>query len=315
MNPIRSLAFLVLLPFAANAADEVVTDPELAGPDFAVQGEYAGGNHAAQVIALGGGKFHLVGWNHGLPGTSPEVEKVTEVDALREGDKIVFKGEKWQVEIVAGELIGKDENGQELRAKRIIRESPTLLAKPPEGALVLFDGTTDDAWEGGKLLPGGLLQMGTKTKQSFGDCTLHLEFRLPFKPLARGQQRGNSGVYLQDRYEVQVLDSFGLPVEDNHCGGIYQVAKPKVNLCFPPLQWQTYDIDFTAAKYDATGMKTHNAVLTVKHNGVLIQDHVEVPHATPSSGHKEGPEEAPLYLQDHNNPVVYRNIWIIAKKG
>jgi hypothetical protein len=153
-----------------------------------------------------------------------------------------------------------------------------------------------------------------KSKQSFGDAHLHVEFRTPFMPSARGQGRGNSGVYLQDRYECQVLDSFGLKGENNEAGGIYSVSKPLLNMCFPPLSWQTYDIDFESARFDENGTKTKNAVMTVRLNGVLVQDHVEVPRATAAAGRKEGPEPGPIQLQNHGNPVFFRNIWIVEKK-
>ena len=131
-------------------------------------------------------------------------------------------------------------------------------------------------------------------------------------PTARGQARGNSGVYLQGRYEVQVLDSFGLAGEDNECGGIYQVSRPRVNMTLPPLQWQTYDIDFTAARFDSAGEKTANARLTVRHNGVLIHDDLELPGTT-GGGDPEGPEPGALHLQDHWNPVFYRNVWVLPR--
>ena len=117
---------------------------------------------------------------------------------------------------------------------------------------------------------------------------------------------------MQSRYELQVLDSFGLSGEDNECGGIYQIAKPKVNMCYPPLAWQTYDIEFTAAKYDASGEKTANARATIKHNGVVIHDDLELEHGTPGR-FREGPQPMPLFLQDHGNPVVFRNIWVVKK--
>jgi hypothetical protein len=129
-----------------------------------------------------------------------------------------------------------------------------------------------------------------------------------------GASSANSGVYHQDRYEVQVLDSFGLKGENNECGGIYTISAPKVNMCFPPLQWQTYDVDFTAAKFDAQGQRTAPARITVRHNGVLIQDNVELPRTTASSGFKTITDTpGPFQLQEHGNPVYYRNIWVVEK--
>jgi hypothetical protein len=113
-------------------------------------------------------------------------------------------------------------------------------------------------------------------------------------------------------YELQVLDSFGLSGENNECGGFYSIRQPDVNMCYPPLAWQTYDIDFTAAKYDGD-KKAKNARVTVKHNGVTIHDTIELARGTPGRL-PEGPSPGGLYLQDHGNPVVYRNIWIVEKK-
>jgi hypothetical protein len=108
---------------------------------------------------------------------------------------------------------------------------------------------------------------------------------------------------------VQVLDSFGLEGADNECGGIYKASKPKVNMCFPPLSWQTYDIEFKAAKYDGA-KKVENARITVVHNGVKIHDNLELKEGTPGRA-KEGPEQLGLFLQDHGNPVVFKNIWVV----
>src|SRR6266516_4689792 len=184
--------------------------------------------------------------------------------------------------------------------------------KPAPSALVLFDGSNTDAWIGAHTDERTLLQAGTTSRQSFTNFSLHTEFLLPFKPLGRGQDRGNSGVYLQDRYEVQVLDSFGLKGENNECGGIYSKVKPRVNMCFPPLVWQTYDIDFHAAKFDADGKKTRNAVVTVKHNGVTVHDQVEIDGPT-GGGKPEAPTPGPFQLQGHGNPVFFRNIWVVEK--
>ncbi len=157
---------------------------------------------------------------------------------------------------------------------KVDRQSPTLGQKPPPGAVVLFDGTNVEQWIGGRLAADHSLAAGTVSKQSFGDFSLHLEFRLPFSPTARGQQRGNSGVYLQNRYEIQVLDSFGLEGASNECGAVYRFRAPDVNMCFPPLAWQTYDIDFIAVcpVRRPSGTRPASARVTVKHNGVMIHD-------------------------------------------
>ena len=216
----------------------------------------------------------------------------------------VFKHLLGSGNVKDGELILRDPDGDEVgRLKRIERRSPSEGREPPSGAVVLFDGKSAEAFTGGRMTDDGLLKAGATSKQTFGDCTLHLEFRTPYMPDARGQARGNSGCYLQGRYEVQILDSFGLEGKDNECGGIYTVQAPDVNMCYPPLAWQTYDIDFTAARYDAAGTKTQDARLTVRHNGEVVQKLVRVPQATRAAPLKDGPEPGPLYLQDHGNPV------------
>jgi hypothetical protein len=316
MNSRELLAALASLALTSlgTAADATFTDAESAGADFQLQGEYAGENCGAQVIALGEGRFHLVGWDSGLPGASPDAKKNQEMDGSLEKGVVHFKNADWDAMLKGGQLTGVNKDGATSTLKRVERKSPTLGAKPPSGATVLFDGTSADAWKNGKVDRDGNLQWGTVSRQEFGDFSLHVEFRLPFKPAARGQARGNSGVYLQDRYEVQVLDSFGLKGENNECGGIYGKHKPAVNMCFPPLSWQTYDVEFEAAKWDAEGKKLKNAIVTVKHNGVLIHDRAEVDGTTASAGRKEGPGPGPIQLQNHGNPVVFRNIWVVEKK-
>jgi hypothetical protein len=149
------------------------------------------------------------------------------------------------------------------------------------------------------------------TKKKSTDFKLHLEFRTPFMPEARGQDRGNSGVYLQGRYEVQILDSYGLEGRDNECGGIYKVGGPRVNMCAAPMQWQTYDITFHAPRFDNNGRKKEEACVTVYHNGVKIHDKVEIPKPTGGALDNNVTQPGGIYLQDHGNPVQFRNIWLV----
>ncbi len=309
------------LAFAADGKDAATT-PKEAGPDFAIQGEYVGKDvegetWGTQIIALGDGKFDMVGYKGGLPGDGwmrGDESKPGKGERTETGAK--FEGEDWTAEL-SGETLTVTHDGKKVgELKKVMRKSPTLGAKPPEGATVLFDGSSADAFENGNLaeVEGEKLLAASNpaSKLKLGDHSFHLEFRTPFMPAARGQGRGNSGVYLQGRYECQVLDSFGLEGENNECGGIYTVAKPIVNMCFPPLSWQTYDVDFTAARYDADGNKTEPARTTIKHNGVVIHDNLEL---KPTPGYKpEGPGPESLFMQDHGNPVVFRNIWVVEKK-
>lgn len=313
---------LTLLPclltatiFAADPKPriETFTDPTKAGPDYLDQGEYKNDWGGSQIIALGDGNFRMVTYRGGLPGDGWDKEYKQENSGKREGDKILFKGDNdYRAELAKGKITITTANGGPFTMEKIDRKSPTLRAKPPSGSVVLFDGTSADAWVGGHLDERHLIAAGCKSKQSFGDFSAHIEFLLPFVPLARGQARGNSGIYLQDRYELQVLDSFGLKGEDNECGGIYSQVKPSVNMCFPPLTWQTYDIDFTAAKFDAARQKTKNAVVTIKHNGVAIHENLELKQPTPG-GKKEDSSGGALQLQGHGNPVFYRNILVLPK--
>jgi hypothetical protein len=292
---------------------ETFTDPAKAGRDFADQGEYKNDWGGAQIIALGQDNFRMVVYRGGLPGAGWDKEYKQEYAGKRDGDKIVFTGaENYRAELANGKISIQSAAGGPWTMEKTERKSPTLGAKPPTGAVVLFDGTSADAWKNGHMDERGLLAAGTTSKEKFTNFTLHLEFLLPFKPLGRGQDRGNSGVYVQDRYECQVLDSFGLKGENNECGGFYQQAKPDVNMCFPPLTWQTYDIEFTAAKFDETGAKVKNAIVTVRHNGVVIHDKLELKKETPG-GKKESPDGGGIQLQGHGNPVFYRNIWLVPK--
>jgi hypothetical protein len=195
----------------------------------------------------------------------------------------------------------------------------------PEKATILFDGTGFSHWahQDGKDIQweivGDAMKIVPKTgsimtKKDYGDFKLHVEFKVPEMPAdVKGQGRGNSGVYLQRRYEVQILDSYGLPAANNGCGSLYRVKAPDKNACKKPGEWQSFDIVFHAACFKGQGKnakKDENACITVWHNSVLIHDNVEIPDKT-GSGRPEGPEPGPILLQNHGNEVMFRNIWIV----
>jgi 3-keto-disaccharide hydrolase len=318
-----SLFALVCLSAAAQDQSKTYTDPKKVDEDYAYQGEYTGqrtGDNGdvklgVQIIALGDGKFHAVGYRGGLPGEGWDNSEKREADGERRDGKLTFTDGGMTATVEKGEkIVLTDESGSNCgELKKVERRSPTLGKKPPAGAVVLFDGKSTEALLSGRKTEDGLLMQGATSKQKFGNHSVHIEFRLPYMPYAREQARGNSGIYLQSRYEVQMLDSFGLEGKNNECGGIYTIAEPKVNMCLPPLVWQTYDIDYTAAQFDG-GKKVKSARMTVRHNGVLIHDNVELTHATTAAPLGEGPEPGPVYLQDHGTPVRYRNIWVVERK-
>ena len=319
---------------AAPTGNPAYTDPAKADADFPFQGEYAGTvTHdgqpvpfGVQVIAVGDGKFDVVAYPGGLPGdgwTPPNKIKGTGV-RTGEGDAAVVKvealdwgGNKRSGEVRDNAIVVFSDSGSEIaRLAKTIRSSATLGQQPPEGAIVIYDGTGTSA-DTSKLVDGrvsedGLLMEGVTTKDSFGDALWHIEFRLPYQPKDRGQGRGNSGAYVMGCYETQMLDSFGLEGKDNECGGIYKAAAPFVNMCLPPLTWQTYDINVTAPRFEGE-KKVANARMTVRHNGTVIHDNVEVPTLTPGGPLKQEATKGPLHLQNHSNPVRYRNIWVLPK--
>ena len=287
-------------------------------PDFSIQGEYGsakpGAPYGVQVVALGNGGFDAYVLTDGLPGAGWDKSKQrVKLTGKREGGRVNFAAGKGGLSaVLAGGRVGVRKNGRQVAVlSRLVRKSPTLGAKPPAGAVVLFDGTNADAWKKGRMR-GDVLMSGTTSKQTFGDFTAHIEFKLTYKPFARGQGRSNSGVYYQGRYETQVLDSFGLEGKQNECGGIYSIGAPRLNMCFPPLTWQTYDADFTAARYER-GKKVKHARITVKLNGVVIHEDQECDHSTTASPLREGPEPGPIHLQAHGNQVMYRNIWVVER--
>ena len=195
----------------------------------------------------------------------------------------------------------------------------------PEQATVLFDGKDFAQWQrqgggdiGWKIADGAMQSVpgagSIMTKRDYTDFMMHAEFKTPqMPPDVKGQGRGNSGIYIQQRYELQILDSYGLEPKNNECGAIYTFKAPDKNVCKKPGEWQTYDIVFHAARYedkDGKPVKTQNARITVFQNGVLIHDNVEVPRKT-GAGQPEGPKPLPILLQEHGNEVSFRNLWAV----
>jgi len=297
------LAILVLLAPAQDLKKGVLK-AEDAGPDFKIQGEYKGAGWGAQVVALGDGKFDVYFLEGGLPGDGWNQKTRVKAPASTAEGKVSFASEKF-----TGTVDGRKVAAGDVVLERVERTSPTEGAKPPEGATVLeFLAKGKDA----PFVDGLLNAAGTGgffSKSKHGSVKLHIEFLLSFMPHGRGQGRSNSGVYLAGRHECQVLDSFGLTGENNECGGIYSIAKPAVNMCFPPLRWQTYDIEYRLATADK------GATMTVTHNGVKIHDSVEIKKKT-TSAVDGGPDSTPgpIHMQDHGNPVLYRNAWVVELK-
>jgi hypothetical protein len=190
---------------------------------------------------------------------------------------------------------------------------------PPADAIVLFDGSDLTQWEGGEnwLVEEGVATCrggGITSKQAFGDCQLHVEWAAPAEVSGEGQGRGNSGIYLMSNYEIQILDSYDNPTcFDGQCGALYKQAPPLVNACRKPGEWQTYDIVFRAPRFNGDGTLQEAGHVTVLHNGVLIHNHTEIEGTTAwdqAPAYHAHPDKLPLHIQDHGNPVRFRNIWI-----
>jgi hypothetical protein len=276
---------------------DLTTDLAASDPDFKVQGEYDSGGYGAQVVAKGDGKFEVYLLEGGLPGVAKEIRTRRKFAATTKDGSVTFSGNGWKGDITNGVLTATIK-AESLTLKRVERKSPTLGEKPPANAVVLFDGKNADEWDKGAIVDSNLLFCGTTSKKGFGVGKLHIEFRTPYQPKAGGQGRGNSGVFVLGK-EIQVLDSFGLEGKSDECGAFYGSKKPSVNMCLPPLTWQTYDVEIKA---DEKG----DLRATVLHNGVKV--HEDYPIA------KKGAKPTGIHLQNHGNPVVYRNIWIVTEK-
>jgi 3-keto-disaccharide hydrolase len=287
-------------------------------PEADVQGLYEGAlkdvKFEARVVATGKEAYKIY-LRQDLGGG--KVGKV-ELDGKTEGDAVTFKNKggdvDWTGTYSAGTIKGTA-GGTTYEMKRVERKSPTMGKKPPQGAIVLLDGKNfDQITKGGsdewKAADDGSIQVpkgGMNSKQQFdGSFDYHVEFLCPFQPPARGQGRGNSGCYLPNGDEVQVLDSFGMDTyKGGGCGGLYNYKDPDAFDVFslaslPPLEWQTYDMEYRVEKAD--GKLVGKPKITVVHNGIKIHDAAELKNAAKKGG---------FHWQDHGNPVRYRNIWVL----
>jgi len=296
-----------------------------AGP---FMGEYEGTFHPdpkvtmkaiGKVVQEGDDYYRVVLYT--APDTSVEEGAFIEIFGSEKGPEVSLAGRAggygWHGEIKDGRLAAQSEYGEYFELRKIESKSPHAGLQPPANAVVVLGykpnaapdlrAWTNTEW---KAVENGSMQImpgkgANKTKQQFGDIKqLHIEFKLPLEPRNRGQGRANSGVYLADTYEVQVLDSFGLVHTSGDCGGIYNVARARVNACLPPETWQTYDITFRAPRLEANGEVKELPRITVIHNGVKIHDELEIPMAR----HRA---KGPIQLQDHSHPIQYRNIWVV----
>lgn len=196
---------------------------------------------------------------------------------------------------------------------------PGPVGGPPADAVILFDGKDLSEWNNGdkwKIENGVAIAYKTSisTKKQFGDCQLHIEWASPNPPKGRGQARGNNGVKMMGRYEIQILDSFeNKTYLDGMCGALYKQRPPLVNVCRKPGEWQSFDIIFEAPRFDDAKKLVRPAYLTVLHNGVLIHNHVEIEGTTaydvPPRYTAHGPK-GPILLAYHGDPVRFRNIWV-----
>lgn len=303
-----------------HAQNHVAINVNSADSDFDYQGEFEGSIISSgdnwkeiglQVIARGGGKFDATLYSAGLPGTKKTPNIRFDLSGKREEDVLVLKNDNFMIMVEPVMALVYTAIGNPLgQIQKVHRVSPTIGAASPVGSEVLFNGMHTRNFEKGAMAADRTLKQGTLFKKLYSDFTIHLEFKTPYQPYEHEQKRGNSGLYILSRYEIQILDSFGLTPKYNHCGSLYKTKSPDVNMCLPPLSWQTYDIVFKSPQFDSNANKTVDANISVWHNGICIHRNLAIPNKT-GAGKPEAPFPLPIKLQDHHNPVRFRNIWII----
>jgi hypothetical protein len=297
------------------------------GQDYEMQGEYKGEFTAKdgslkqmgiQIRAMGSGNFVAVFLPGGLPGDG--WDGITRIEAEGRSE---FSEEGFSGTLADGVFSGRNAEGEEFELQKVMRTSPTEDMEPPEGSIVLFDGSNGDEWEpasggfAGKQV--STLEDGTKalndgfnSRRKFGDFFLHMEFRMSAMPDARGQSRCNGGLFLHDTYEIQMLETFAYLGTNSELGGVYRLYAPMMNMAYPPLSWQTWDIDFKAPVFE-NGEKVENARITMKWNGVLVHDDREL-RGTAGYRDEEGPGKKSIHLQERGEPTMFfKNVWVIER--
>ncbi|WP_168566045.1 3-keto-disaccharide hydrolase [Crateriforma spongiae] len=292
---------IVSYPDARVWSNRVIAESEY--PGLPMIGEFRRDNRAMQVT-VAGEKFYLSVFNGGLP------------------------GDGWDGSPIQHRWVGTQDIAEQLHGWNKADRSQEVVGKePPQGSVVLFDGSDTKEWVNGKV-EDGFLKAGTRTKEKFQDFRLYFEFLIPLKPEppVSHPHRGNSGVFAVGAYEIQIADTFGLDFDksawsemqmlkpvNTWCGSIYGIRAPNVNMCLPPLTWQSMEIEFKAARFKDS-RKISPAVISVIQNGVKIHDQIELPEGTgggPGGPRQEVPS-GPIVLQNHGNPNLFRNIWIVA---
>lgn len=309
-----AVAFLCLLGIACRAGAQIrALEPEQAGADFPLQGEYVGETGdkqvlAMQVAALGEGAFKVAIYPGGFPGDGYAGTGKSQASAARADGKLKVTGAGWIATGDGIDLEGTGPGGVTYKLRKAMRAGPTVGLKAPSGAKILMDGKDLSAWDAGAALDSrGFLGVPSETKAKYGSFSLHLEFRLPFEPAGRGQSRANSGFCMTTGSwsELQILDSFADDIYIDGCGSLYNTAKPLVAASLPPLSWQTYDIRYVAPVLKA-GDTAGTGTITAWLNGVLVQDRTPL---------KNRPAASVILLQDHGHKVFYRNIWMLEGKA
>jgi hypothetical protein len=285
---------------ASTSPGPVWTDPDLAAAENPLSlqvGEYLAAEEAMQVTLLKDGRFLAATYQGGLPGAG-------------------WDGSAIRSEVLTAEALAPRLNS----FTRTERTSPTLGAEAPPDAVLKFP---DDF----TAVTNGIMMVGGRTKKDLASFRMHLEFMVPLKPGINpsNQDRGNSGIYIFNNYELQVIDSFALDLNTTNnaveaeslntqwCGALYKLKAPAVHMAYPPLCWQTFDIEFRAPVFE-NARRIRNARITIYHNGVCIHDDVELESGTGQGAKRKQLAAGPVFFQHHGNPVLFRNIWATEMK-